>query len=424
MRARPSLLGSLRAAHLRLGLSAVAAAGLILSLVAVLTLRATVDQNLTLVARSISYTAQAATVFGDAGAAQEVLTSIAAREGLQSARIVDREARSLATFEARSPLDAGLVDRLAALLAPQAQAPIEHEGRTFGEVRVLGDGRVYLHFMLKVLAGIGLCALAIAGLVARLARGIEADIVRPLNRLASLTRTARTERALALRAPSARVREIHELGEDFNALLGEIQSREASLVAKHDTLKTANESLSHLAFHDSLTGLPNRAAFLERATKAVQGQRGGRPEHKVAVLYLDCDRFKAINDALGHAAGDVLLVEVAARIRMQLRDGDFVARLGGDEFAVLLSPIRAVDDAARIAAKIAAALRAPIAHAVFGPIASSASVGIAVFPDHGGGVDALLAAADAAMYRAKSNRPGSCEVFDAALDDVTRPMVA
>ena len=92
---RPSLLGSLRAAHLRLSLSAVLAAGLILSLVAFLTLRTTVDQNLTLVARSISYSAEAATVFGDATAAQEVLTPIAAREGLQAARIVDRHGRQL-----------------------------------------------------------------------------------------------------------------------------------------------------------------------------------------------------------------------------------------------------------------------------------------------------------------------------------------
>ena len=98
---RPSLLGSLRAAHLRLSLSAVLAAGLILSLVAFLTLRTTVDQNLTLVARSISYSAEAATVFGDATAAQEVLTPIAAREGLQAARIVDRHGRSVASFEAR-----------------------------------------------------------------------------------------------------------------------------------------------------------------------------------------------------------------------------------------------------------------------------------------------------------------------------------
>ena len=424
MTARQPLLDSLRAAHLRLGLAAVVAAGLILTGVSFLTLRTYVDQNLTLVARSISYTAEAATVFGDAAAAQEVLTLIATREDLRAAQIVDRRGRTLATFRAGSEgaLDAGLLGVATALLSPQASAAITHDANPYGRVVVHGNGSVYLLFLLKVMAGIGLCTAAIAWLVARLSRRIEADIVGPLNRLASLTRTARAERALALRAPAAVVKEIHELGEDFNALLAEIQSREASLVAKHDTLKTANESLAYLAFHDSLTGLPNRASFLEHAGKAVQAQRGRAD--KAAVLYLDCDRFKAINDALGHAAGDEILIEVARRIRALLRDGDFVARLGGDEFAVLLAPIRAVDDAARIAAKIAAAVGTPIASAAFGTIESSASIGVAVYPDHGTGVDELLAAADAAMYRAKAQQQGSCEVFDAGLDDVARPMVA
>ena len=90
-----------------------------------------------------------------------------------------------------------------------------------------------------------------------------------------------------------------------------------------------------MAFHDNLTGLPNRASFLDRAGRLVTAPR--EPGESCALLFLDCDRFKEVNDALGHAAGDELLVQVARRIRSKLRDGDFVARLGGDEFAVLLS---------------------------------------------------------------------------------------
>jgi diguanylate cyclase len=421
---RQPLLDALRAAHLRLGLASVIAAGLVLTLVSFVTLRTYVDRNLTLIARSISYTAEAATVFGDGAAAQEVLALIGEREDLRAARIVDRRGRTLATYQARNDdaLDASLTRVAALLFAQEADASITHEAREYGQVQVQGRGIVYLYFLLKVAAAIGMCTAAIAWLVARLSRRIERDIVWPLNRLASLTRTARTERALALRAPAAAVKEIHELGEDFNALLAEIESREASLVAKHDTLRSANESLSYLAFHDNLTGLPNRASFLERATQAIQAQRGR--QDKVALLYLDCDRFKAINDGLGHAAGDELLVEVARRVRMQLRDGDFVARLGGDEFAVLLSPIRAAEDAQRIAAKIAQAIQAPVASAAFGRFDSSASLGVAVFPDHGGDLEELLAAADAAMYRAKARAHGSVEVFDAGIDEVSRPMVA
>jgi len=405
-------------------MAAVVAAGLVLTLVSFLTLRSLVDQNLTLVARSISYSAEAATVFGDGAAAQDVLAMVGARENLRSARIVDRHGNTLAAYEARSddPLDTGLARVAGVLFSQEAGAPITHENRVLGQVQVQGRGVGYLLFLLEVLGAVVLCTAANAWLVARLSRRIERDIVWPLNRLASLTRTARTERALAMRAPPAAVKEIHELGEDFNALLAEIQSREASLVAKHDTLRTANESLSYLAFHDNLTGLPNRASFLERAAKLVQAPRGR--DESAALLYLDCDRFKAVNDKLGHAAGDELLVEVARRIRTQLRDGDFVARLGGDEFAVLLSSVRTAEDAQRIAAKIALAIRAPIDSAAYGRLEPSVSIGVALYPDHGDSLDELLAAADAAMYRAKARLRGSVELYEAGLDDEPRPMVA
>lgn len=424
MSTRQPLLAALRAAHLRLGLGAVMAMGVMLTLLSFLTLRTYVDQNLTLVARSIAYSAEAAAVFGDSATAQDVLMLIASREGLGSARILDAKGRLLADYQARTDqtVDLGRLHELATRWSPQAQAPIVADGKAFGQVVVHGNSEVYLLFLLKVLAAIGLCMAAIAWLVSGLSRRIERDIVQPLDRLASLTRKARTERALDLRAPAAVVREIHELGEDFNALLAEIESREASLVARHDTLRTANESLSYLAFHDHLTGLPNRASFLQRATEAIQTHRAH--DEKVAVLYLDCDDFKRVNDCHGHAAGDELLVEVARRIRGLLRETDFVARLGGDEFGVLLAPIRGVDDAVRLADKIATAIRGPLESRTLAALQPSASVGVALCPEHGADIDTVLEAADAAMYRAKARGTGGVEVFDAGIDNITRPMVA
>lgn len=424
MSARQPLLDALRTAHLRLGLAAVVAAAVVLTVVSFVTLRGQVDRNLTLVARSISYTAEAATVFDDAVAAQEVLATVAGREQLRRAQIIGRQGRVLATWEAGNDtrLDAALAGTAELLFAQEAGAPIVHEGRSYGEVLVQGRGTGSLAYLAKVLAAIALCTAANAWLVARLSRRIERDIVWPLNRLAALTRTARTERALEMRAPPATVKEIHDLGEDFNALLAEIQSREANLEARHETLRTANETLSYLAFHDNLTGLPNRAGFLDHASR-MAGIARPRGE-SAALLFLDCDRFKSVNDALGHAAGDELLVQVARRIRSQLRDGDFVARLGGDEFAVLLSPVRAAEDAQRIAQKIAAAIRVPIDSAAFGRIESSASVGVAMLPEAGGSLEQWLAAADAAMYRAKARSRGSVELFEARLDDLPRPLAA
>ena len=255
----------------------------------------------------------------------------------------------------------------------------------------------------------------IAWWVSRLSRRIENDIVGPLNRLAQLTRTAREQRELGLRAEPAVVKEIHTLGEDVNALLAEIQARQNELITETKNLKSANESLSWLAMHDPLTGLPNRTSFMLHACRALLDCRSRGSA--LAILYVDSDNFKAINDSLGHAAGDDVLVEVARRIRSLMREGDVVARLGGDEFAVLLAPIRGADDALRIGSEIATALCAQVRSQRLGDIDTSASVGVAVFPAHGATVDALLQAADAAMYRTKSLYPGSCTMFDAALHD-------
>jgi diguanylate cyclase (GGDEF)-like protein len=416
---RQPLLQALRAAHVRLGVVAVIAAGIVLTMVSLLTLRTYVEQNLQLVARSIAYTAEPATVFDDPAAAIETMGLIAAREGLLSAEIVRRDGSILARTVRNDEVavDATLA-RVGTLLLPlQVKAPITHQGTVFGHVTVQGNGGVYLLYLLKVVAAVAGCMVVIGWWVSRLSRRIETDIVSPLNRLASLTRTARTERSLGLRAPPAMVHEIHTLGEDFNALLAEIESREAELVAKHEDLKTANESLSYLAFHDSLTGLPNRASFLQHAARAVATCRS--QGSKAAVLYLDSDSFKSINDSLGHAAGDEVLIETARRIRRLLRESDVVARLGGDEFAVLLAPIRGVDDATRIAGEIAAALRVAVPSARFGAIDTSASIGAAVFPGHGNTAQGLLVAADAAMYRAKTTEPGSYCVFDSELDTET-----
>jgi diguanylate cyclase (GGDEF)-like protein len=420
---RQSLLQTLRAAHLRLGLAAVVAVGMILTLVSFVTLRGYVQQNLTLVARSISYAAQAATVFGDAGAAQEVLGPIAVREELLAARLVDGQERPLASYRAErgQAVDNALVRVASSLFSAEASAPVVHEGRQFGTVVVQGDGVVYLLFLLKVLAGIAVCTAATGWGVARLSRRIEDEIVRPLNRLASLTRTARNERALGLRAPPAAVKEIHELGEDFNALLAEIQAREASLVASHDRLRTANESLSHLAFHDGLTGLPNRSGFMQRAVQVLQVHRGRSED--MAMLYLDCDRFKEINDGLGHAAGDELLVAVAGRLRAAVRESDVVGRLGGDEFAVLLAPVHGRDDALRHAQKIAEAIRTPLQSSAYGAFDATASIGVAISGEHGLTVKDLLAAADVAMYRAKTRQRGAIVVFDDRTDDRSRSTV-
>jgi diguanylate cyclase (GGDEF)-like protein/PAS domain S-box-containing protein len=165
--------------------------------------------------------------------------------------------------------------------------------------------------------------------------------------------------------------------------------------------RRANEErINFLARHDHLTGLPNRLALKDQMARAlVQADRGGR---RVAVLFIDLDRFKNINDSLGHHVGDQLLVEVAQRLRRAVRVSDGLARLGGDEFVVILENIEHHDDAAQAAGKIQAALEQ--AYVIGGrTLHAPPSIGISVYPDDGRDTESLMQYADAAMYEVKAS---------------------
>jgi diguanylate cyclase (GGDEF)-like protein/PAS domain S-box-containing protein len=178
--------------------------------------------------------------------------------------------------------------------------------------------------------------------------------------------------------------------------------------------KQTEAKLEHDAMHDALTGLPNRALFMDRLTLALN-RRARRPDHSCGVLYLDLDRFKEVNDALGHAAGDVLLRAVAERLRATLRPQDSAARLGGDEFAVLVENMVSISDLEIVASRIRGEMARPFE--VFGNfIQSGASIGAAMAgPDH---VNAgqLVRDADFAMYRAKQAGGTRYEIFDEHLE--------
>jgi diguanylate cyclase (GGDEF)-like protein/PAS domain S-box-containing protein len=175
--------------------------------------------------------------------------------------------------------------------------------------------------------------------------------------------------------------------------------------------KRAHEKILHQAYHDGLTGLPNRLLFRDRLSLAVaQAKRQGG---MLAVMFIDLDRFKSINDDLGHAAGDQLLQAVAARLSKCLREGDTVARLGGDEFTLLLPNIVQREDAENAARKVLSVLSQPF-RVIQQEHSTGASVGIAVYPDDGDTVDALIQNADIAMYDVKAQGRNSYAFFSEA----------
>jgi diguanylate cyclase (GGDEF)-like protein/PAS domain S-box-containing protein len=171
----------------------------------------------------------------------------------------------------------------------------------------------------------------------------------------------------------------------------------------------AEEQIKHLAYHDALTGLPNRLLFKDRLTVALSHAQ--RDRARLAVLFLDLDRFKVINDSLGHNIGDQLLQAVAARVQSCVRESDTVARLGGDEFTLLL-PLNRSDDAAPVAQKILEAIRYPF-HIEGREFFITTSLGISLYPEDGTDAETLIKNADTAMYQAKELGRDNYQLFNA-----------
>jgi diguanylate cyclase (GGDEF)-like protein len=372
----------------------VAMASISLTLLGVLALRVYADHNLHLIARSINYTVEAAVVFNDKVAATEALALIASTEEVADAQVMDEKGELLARWQRP---ETGLLSDLEVqiarvILEKPISMPIVHQGQEIGSILLIGHGGSLMRFLLSGLMGIVLCTAVSAWVALYLARRQLRGITGPLRSLAAVAHAARSERAFDQRVPPADIAELDNLGNDFNALLDELESWQTHL-------QSENETLAHQASHDSLTGLPNRAFFEGRLMRALRN--ASKLDERVAVLFLDSDRFKEINDNFGHAAGDAVLIAVATRVRAQLREEDLVARLGGDEFAVLLTPLHKTEDAERIADKIIASMEIPIQLPGSIQVLTSLSIGIAVYPDHGVTPGALLDAADAAMYQAK-----------------------
>ncbi|MAM88322.1 MAG: hypothetical protein CME36_13545 [unclassified Hahellaceae] len=182
-------------------------------------------------------------------------------------------------------------------------------------------------------------------------------------------------------------------------------------------VRSLTSELSHLAAHDALTGLPNRNLLIDRITQALA--KAERSEVQLALLYLDLDLFKDVNDMLGHSAGDELLQEVAARLLRCVRQADTVSRMGGDEFVVLLTEVSALTHLGELAREVVNELSGP--YQVGSHLVNiSASVGVSVYPQDGCDADTLIKHADVAMYQAKANGRNAVQFFTSEMNDRAR----
>ena len=213
----------------------------------------------------------------------------------------------------------------------------------------------------------------------------------------------------------------HALLEANSEMERRVNARTAELAAANEKLQAevfermqTEQQIWHMAHHDALTGLPNRALLQDRLAQALH--QASRRDNRVAVMFLDLDRFKSINDSLGHAVGDELLKQVAERLRGSVRSMDTVSRLGGDEFVVVLHDVGNADDVVMVAEKILASLAPPLQienHSLH----MTPSVGISVFPDDGTDAMQLMKNADTAMYHANAAGRNNFQFFAGHMND-------
>jgi len=259
-------------------------------------------------------------------------------------------------------------------------------------------------------------AAAVLGLLLLVSVLVTVSISLPVRRLTAATRRlASGDRAA--RAPRGGSREVDELARSFNAMADRLETAEAELRAHQAELERhvdeRTRQLHHLAHHDPLTQLPNRRKLSARLSGALQ-RAGSR--QRLALLFVDLDNFKSINDTLGHSFGDRVLQHIAERLRAATGARGLLARLGGDEFTVLLEDVKSSAQVEEHAASIVATLAQPLN--IDGRVlTTSASVGASLYPDHAADAEGLLRAADVALFRAKELGRNRFALYSPALFD-------
>jgi diguanylate cyclase (GGDEF)-like protein len=413
---------------------------------------ATLNQ-LTSVAGVIASNSASALSFDDPEAAEHTLSAL--RRSAWSWRPV-----STAPTSGCSPPTTAAVDRSSARRnEPEASEPrdgldvslpISGEGDALGTI-VIRSRPIDLYERLARYGGILGLVMLFSGLASLpLASKLQRFISEPILQLVETSKRVSTDKDFSARAASDSHDEVGVLVESFNEMLEQIEERDQALSRHRENLEAeverrtgelrsvnskltreisqrqqAEERIRDLAYYDGLTGLPNRQLFQERLRRSLEWAQ--RQDELVGLLFLDLDRFKQVNDTLGHSAGDELLRKVSDRMHNSVRLGDYVgrpdlrelkgevSRLGGDEFTVLLTRLSASEDAAKVAQRVLDELAKPLPVGGY-ELYTTASIGIALYPADGEDLETLLRNADTAMYHAKSRNGNNYQFYTEAMN--------
>ncbi|MFM5917806.1 MAG: diguanylate cyclase domain-containing protein [Novosphingobium sp.] len=383
--------------HLRLIIFAVVLAAVGLTVSGVLVMRGYAQRNLALVARSVAYTIEPAIAFQDRQAVSDGLRQVGAVPGVRAVDVIDPQGRAIAAWRGQDgPWPDWLINVGNRMVWPQPiVAEVYHGDTLVARVRITGNSGDMLRYIVFAFT-IALVCIGVAVFATRiLDKRLRSDVIEPLEYVAEVAHLVRSERAFEKRVPSSGIAEIDRFGQDFNALLAELQGW-------HEGLTSENAELQRRATHDSLTGLGNREYFeFALAGSISKARRTGTP---FVLLFFDIDQFKAVNDEHGHTSGDAMLIAVGERMRGAIRDVDIAFRLGGDEFAVLLAPQPGRVHADIVVSRIRKAMISPIRLPSGLWQVASLSVGMAIYPADGEEIEELVNHADQAMYIDKRAR--------------------
>jgi diguanylate cyclase len=347
-------------------------------------------------ARVLATSAEYALSFRDARRGNEMLEVFRDVPDVIAIRILLQNQQALATLDNKRDATVAAsswTQLLRSLFEATSSVPVMSAAEPLGYIEVTASETSAVRMgATLILVSIAL-VLLFASLGRPVARVLGNRLSRPLAALSSAIREVRRTRDYKLRMPSSELKEVQRLSEDFNALLGVIQSQSGEL-------REFNQKLSKLAFYDNLTGAANRALVLDRLNQLLASRSD--EVAAFALLAIDLDGFKQLNDRLGHDRGDKFLQAMTEKCMAEMRPSDTFARMGGDEFLVVLRGVREFEEVLPVARRLLNAVHETNTTAAGEP-KCTASIGIAIYPTDARRIDDLMKFADRAMYAAKGS---------------------